>query len=123
MLPSKLRYWLFDVLSIQTMRYVSAVPAQQATGLTRRVYDMFLVSSGVDLVRRGAAAHMQLNPTDPPLQTLVDEFRNKGGTIWVCPPCAEYRGYEPSCFIEGVEVVGSGPLHEKLRGGASSFCL
>jgi AhpD family alkylhydroperoxidase len=40
MLPSKLRYWLFDVLSVQTMRYVSAVPARQATGLTRRVYEM-----------------------------------------------------------------------------------
>jgi hypothetical protein len=40
MLPSKLRYWLFDVLSVQTMRYVSAVPARRATGLTRQVYDM-----------------------------------------------------------------------------------
>jgi hypothetical protein len=40
MLPSKLRYWLFDTLSVQTMRYVSVVPARQATGLTRRVYEM-----------------------------------------------------------------------------------
>jgi hypothetical protein len=40
MLPSKLRYWLFDTLSVQTMRYVSAVPARQASGLTRRVYEM-----------------------------------------------------------------------------------
>jgi AhpD family alkylhydroperoxidase len=40
MLPAKLRYWLFDVLSMQTMRYVSAVPRRKATGLTREVYDM-----------------------------------------------------------------------------------
>jgi AhpD family alkylhydroperoxidase len=40
MLPSKLRYWLFDTLSVQTMRYVSAVPPRQASGLTRRVYEM-----------------------------------------------------------------------------------
>ena len=40
MLPSKLRYWLFDTLSIKTMRYVSAVPTRQAEGLTRKVYDM-----------------------------------------------------------------------------------
>jgi AhpD family alkylhydroperoxidase len=40
MLPSKLRYWLFDTLSVQTMRYVSAVPTRQASGLTRRVYEM-----------------------------------------------------------------------------------
>jgi hypothetical protein len=40
MLPSTIRYWLFDTLSIQTMRYVSAVPTRKATGLTKRVYEM-----------------------------------------------------------------------------------
>lgn len=40
MLPSKLRYWLFDTLSVQTMRYVSAVPSRKAGGLTKAVYDM-----------------------------------------------------------------------------------
>ncbi len=82
---------------------------------------MFLVSSGVDVVRKGAAAHMQLNPTDPPLRDLVADFVARQGTIYVCPPCAEYRGYEPGCFIDDVEVMGSGPMHEKLRGGAASL--
>lgn len=40
MLPSTLRYWLFDTLSVQTMRYVSAVPNRKAEGLTKAVYDM-----------------------------------------------------------------------------------
>lgn len=40
MLPSKLRFWLFDTLSVKTMRYVEAVPNRSATGLTRKVYDM-----------------------------------------------------------------------------------
>lgn len=40
MLPSKLRFWLFDNMSVKTMRFVSAVPADQAEGLTRQVYDM-----------------------------------------------------------------------------------
>ena len=40
MLPKMLRYWLFDTLSVQTMRYVSAVPNHKAEGLTKRVYDM-----------------------------------------------------------------------------------
>ncbi len=40
MLPRKLRLWLFDSLSVKTMRYVGAVPRGEATGLTRRVYDM-----------------------------------------------------------------------------------
>ncbi len=40
MLPKALRYWLFDTLSVQTMRYVSAVPTRKAEGLTKLVYDM-----------------------------------------------------------------------------------
>jgi AhpD family alkylhydroperoxidase len=40
MLPKTLRYWLFDTLSVQTMRYVSAVPTREAEGLTKQVYDM-----------------------------------------------------------------------------------
>lgn len=40
MLPSRIRYWLFDTLSVQPMRYVSAVPARQAQGLTKQVYAM-----------------------------------------------------------------------------------
>ncbi len=40
MLPSKLRYWLFDRLSVKTMRYISAVPTREASGLTKQVYDM-----------------------------------------------------------------------------------
>jgi len=40
MLPSTIRYWLFDTLSVQPMRYVSAVPTRQAQGLTKQVYAM-----------------------------------------------------------------------------------
>lgn len=40
MLPSNIRYWLFDTLSVKTMRYVSAVPTGNAQGLTKKVYDM-----------------------------------------------------------------------------------
>lgn len=40
MLPARIRYWLFDTLSVQPMRYVSAVRTRDARGLTRQVYDM-----------------------------------------------------------------------------------
>lgn len=40
MLPSKLRFWLFDTLSVRTMRFVEAVPTRSAKGLTKTVYDM-----------------------------------------------------------------------------------
>jgi predicted peroxiredoxin len=84
---------------------------------------MFLVSSGVDVVRKGAADFARMNPFDAPLKELIDDFRAKGGKVWVCPPCAKVRGYEEDAFIDGVEVVGSGPLHGLLKEGAASLCF
>ena len=40
MLPATLRYWLFDTLSVQPMRYVSAITNRKAEGLTQKVYNM-----------------------------------------------------------------------------------
>ena len=40
MLPKRLRFWLFEALSLRTMRYVHATPRRKATGLTAQVYDM-----------------------------------------------------------------------------------
>jgi AhpD family alkylhydroperoxidase len=40
MLPKKLRFWLFDTLSVKTMRHVHAVPTRKAEGLVKQVYEM-----------------------------------------------------------------------------------
>src|SRR5215475_11302967 len=40
MLPKPFRFWLFETLSLKTMRYVHAIPRRKATGLVARVYDM-----------------------------------------------------------------------------------
>jgi len=40
MLPKKFRFWLFEALSLRTMRYVNAIPRHKATGLVAEVYDM-----------------------------------------------------------------------------------
>ena len=39
MLPKKLRFELFDRMSVKTMRYIQPVPNKTATGLVRQVYD------------------------------------------------------------------------------------
>ena len=54
---------------------------------------MFLVSSGVDVVRQRAADIVQMNPKDPSMKELIEKFVANGGTIWACPPCAALRGY------------------------------
>ncbi|HSE36584.1 MAG TPA: hypothetical protein VLG74_04720 [Blastocatellia bacterium] len=40
MLPKSIRFWLFETLSLETMRYVHAIPRRKANGLAAQVYDM-----------------------------------------------------------------------------------
>jgi hypothetical protein len=40
MLPKNLRFRLFEILSVKTMRYVHAIPRRKATGLVAQVYNM-----------------------------------------------------------------------------------
>jgi len=84
---------------------------------------LFLVASGVDLVRKGAVEHARLNPFDPSLKELMENFQAKGGHIMVCPPCAKVRGYEQEDLIDGVEIVGSPALHALIKDGAATLCF
>ena len=68
---------------------------------------MFLVSSGVDWVRKGAARKARPNPLDPTIQEMMDNVLNNGGKILVCPPCAGVRGYEADDLIEAATLAGS----------------
>ena len=84
---------------------------------------MFLVSAGVDLVRRGAADKIQMNPVDPSMKELIDKFIANGGTVWACPPCASLRGYDEDALIDGVTITGAGPLHDLLKEGAATLSV
>jgi len=84
---------------------------------------MFLVSSGVDVVRKGAADFARANPLDPPLKELVEDFMAKGGKVLACPPCAKVRGYDESSLIDGVKLAGSPALHALIIEGASTISL
>src|SRR5210317_2010682 len=63
---------------------------------------MFLTSSAVDWVRKGAADNARLNPLDPPMKEMIQTVIDDGGDIFVCPPCAKVRGYEADDLIDGV---------------------
>jgi predicted peroxiredoxin len=71
---------------------------------------MFLVSSGVDWVRKGAAALARLNPLDPPIKDMIQNVIDSGGEILVCPPCAGVRGYAQGDLVEGVTLAGSAAM-------------
>ena len=82
---------------------------------------MFLVSSGVDWVRRKAADVARMNPLDPPLKDMIRTVMDAGGTIMVCPPCAKVRGYDQEDFIDGVQLAGSVAMLGVVSQGAHTL--
>ncbi|MDH4065808.1 MAG: DsrE family protein [Acidobacteriota bacterium] len=82
---------------------------------------MFLVSAGIDLVRKGAADHVRMNPFDPPMKELIEGFMARGGKVLACPPCARVRGYTQESLLDGVTIVGSAALHALIKEGAATL--
>jgi len=82
---------------------------------------IFLVSSGVDWVRKGAYNHAHLNPKDPTMKDMIETVLANNCRIMVCPPCSAVRGYVPEDLIEQVELVGSPALHQLILEGAETI--
>ena len=82
---------------------------------------MFLTSSAVDWVRKGAADAAHLNPLDPPMKDMIQNLMASGGTVLVCPPCAKVRGYAQEDLLDGVIIVGSSALHDLIKQGAATL--
>lgn len=89
-----------------------------STGLDVTV---FLASSAVDCVRKGAADKVHLNPLDPTLGEMINNLTSRGGKILCCPPCSKVRGYSEEDFLEGVVITGSGAIHELIKDGAATL--
>jgi len=84
---------------------------------------VFAVSAGVDVLRKGAADTIQMNPHDPSMKELIGKFMADGGTVWACPPCSTLRGYTEDQYIDGVKIVGAGPVYDLIKQGAATICL
>jgi predicted peroxiredoxin len=84
---------------------------------------MFLVAAGVDWVRKGAAQVAHLNPLDPAMNTMIDNFVENGGRILVCPPCAKVRGYTQDSLIDSATLAGAPSMLAEIaaRAGSLSF--
>lgn len=82
---------------------------------------IFLTSSAVDCVRKGAADQVRLNPLDPPVGEMIQTLRSQGVPIFVCPPCAKVRGYTEKDLLDGVVITGSGAIHELIKQGAATL--
>jgi predicted peroxiredoxin len=84
---------------------------------------MFLVASGVDWIRKGAADLAQLNPLDPTIGEMMNTFLENGGRILACPPCAKMRGYSEDSVINGARLAGAPVMLEEVQSGANTMCF
>ncbi len=82
---------------------------------------MFLTASGVDWVRKGAAEMAHLNPADPSIGQMMNNYLANGGEIMVCPPCAKVRGYTAESMIPQVEIAGAPAMLEYVSAGAQTM--
>ena len=82
---------------------------------------IFLVASGVDWVRKGAAGVAHLNPLDPPIGTMVQNLMAGGAAVLACPPCAKVRGYGADDLLDGVTLAGAPAMLERVKAGASTL--
>jgi predicted peroxiredoxin len=81
---------------------------------------IFLTSSGVDIVRCGAADTTQVRPLEP-LADMLRDFLARGGALWACTPCVKSRGYAQEDLIEGVVITGASLMHERVKQGAATL--
>jgi predicted peroxiredoxin len=81
---------------------------------------IFLTSSGVDIVRRGAADTTHVKPLEP-LADMLRDFLARGGTLWACTPCVKSRGYTQENLLDGVIIAGSSVMHERIKAGAATL--
>jgi predicted peroxiredoxin len=82
---------------------------------------VFLTSSAIDCVRKGAADKVHLNPLDPTIGDMIKNLTSRGGKILACPPCAKVRGYSESDLLDGVIITGSGAIHALIKEGAATL--
>ena len=81
---------------------------------------VFLTSTAIDLVRKGGQRMTEVAPLQP-LAALIEDFQQRGGTIWACPPCVQSRGYEQGDLMDGVIIVGASAMHAEIKAGAATL--
>ena len=68
---------------------------------------IILQSTGVFLGKEDYARHINA-PGFPPLQQLMEIFKEEGGKLYACEPCMRARNIAPEDLLEDIEIV-SGP--------------
>jgi predicted peroxiredoxin len=81
---------------------------------------VFLVSDAAELSRTGACDATNVRPFKP-LAEIIDGFVSGGGVVWSCAPCFQHRSLKEEEVVDGVSVVGAGPMIKWIADGASTL--
>ena len=95
---------------------VGFVVANAAVGSDQETM-VFLSTEGSRLAVQGYADDIHEEGFSP-LQELMTNFVNAGGTILVCSPCFKKRGLDEGQLIPGAKIVGGAKLVEFLADGS-----
>ena len=101
---------------------VSSVALTLANGAMTagKTVGLFLTSAAIDLVRKNGIDHTHVKPMEP-LKDLLTAFMDRGGDVWVCPPCTTARGYAQESMIDGVVISGASVIFERIKNGAATL--
>ncbi len=81
---------------------------------------VFLSTEGVHLSQNGYADDIHEEGFTPMNQMMAD-FAEVGGTIWVCSPCFKKRNLDEENLVESAIIVGGAKAVEFLITGGSSI--
>ena len=100
---------IFVVTSADEKPYTATIPF--ALGNSALAMDaeatIILQSTGVFLGKKDYARH--INATGfPPLQQLMEIFKEEGGKLYACEPCLRARKIAAEDLLQGIEIV-AGP--------------
>ena len=72
---------------------------------------VILQANAVVFAKKGFAETVPASGGFPPMQKLLSDFIELGGTIQVCGPCIKDRGIAPEDLIDGATVTAAGQVN------------
>jgi predicted peroxiredoxin len=92
---------------------VSAVFAQALTALSFDYEcEIFLMDEAVNIARKGGISGDVKFETFEPIATMVENYLDMDGVLYVCHPSSDARGFHEDQALEGVRFVNASKILE-----------
>jgi predicted peroxiredoxin len=96
---------------IKEVENVSAVFAQALTALAfGDECEIFLMDDAVDIARKGGISDEIKFKTFEPINTMLENFLDMEGVLYVCHPSSDARGFHEEDAIKGATFVNASKI-------------